>query len=696
MLPYLNTYFQVMDEDCLTRSGDAFKDRCTRALVRKRHVVQEETVGATMKTLGVARKTLLELWREPLLLGLLLLFPVVLVGFYYVAFGQTEGGLATYLSLLVLNEDEGHTGGELVEVLRATEWDGDPVFDVELVTDRRAAEIALRERKVALLLVIPPDFSAVLSSRTYPAELSLAGDPNSDTFIFARSFLNGLLREFAHQAAGWQDEAPPIDYEFLPGTGTMSDFDFGVGGIIIFGVMFLMITTATVMVRENVTGTLRRLQLTGIGAGVLLLGVTLSQMAAAAVQVPITFGAAVAMGFQNNGSLLLAMVIGLLVALSAVGVGLDRRLLCPQRRRGGQSGLGGSGADGLSVRRPVPHAGGAAVHRRRANRRALRPAAGHPRRRGHAPGADLWRGPRRHRLRAGHDGRAVGAAVRHGCGALPAAATAKGIENPMPDVVLRTEGLTKRYGDLTAVKDLTLEVYEGEVFGFLGPNGAGKTTSINMMCGLLKPDAGRVLVRGVPMDNGDDEVRARVGVCPQEIVLWERLTCLEQLQFIGQMYGLGGELARRRGEQLLEELDLVAKRRVQARALSGGMKRRLNLAMALVHDPEIVVLDEPEAGLDPQSRIKVREYIQSLARSKTVILTTHNMDEADRVADRVAIIDHGELLVLDTPEALKRSVGEGDVVEIDLDGLGDDVPAGGGWRWSRWSARPGWTRSAAS
>jgi ABC-2 type transport system permease protein len=275
-----------------------------------------------MKALGVARKTLIELWREPLLLGLLLLFPVVLVGFYYVAFGQTEGGLATYLSLLVLNEDEGQIGSELIEELRATEWDGEPVFELDLVADRRVAEIALRERKVALLLVIPSEFTAVLSSGAYPAELSLAGDPNSDTFIFARSFLNGLVREFVHQAAGLQDEAPPINYEFLPGTGTMSDFDFGVGGIIIFGVMFLMITTATVMVRENVTGTLRRLQLTGIGAGVLLLGVTLSQMAAAAIQVPITFGAAVAMGFQNNGSLLLAMVIGLLVALSAVGVGL--------------------------------------------------------------------------------------------------------------------------------------------------------------------------------------------------------------------------------------------------------------------------------------------------------------------------------------------------------------------------------------
>ena len=238
----------------------------------------------------------------------------------------------------------------------------------------------------------------------------------------------------------------------------------------------------------------------------------------------------------------------------------------------------------------------------------------------------------------------------------------------MVDIVLRTEGLTKRYGSLVAVKDLTLEVYEGEVFGFLGPNGAGKTTSINMMCGLFQPDAGQVTIHGKPVVNGNDDIRVHVGVCPQDIVLWERLTCLEQLHFIGQMYGLSGREARQRSEQLLEELALVDERNKQARTLSGGMQRRLNLAMALVHDPEIVVLDEPEAGLDPQSRVKVREYIQSLARKKTVILTTHNMDEADRVADRVAIIDHGELLVLDTPDTLKRRVGEGDVVEIQLNG----------------------------
>ncbi len=156
-------------------------------------------------------------------------------------------------------------------------------------------------------------------------------------------------------------------------------------------------------------------------------------------------------------------------------------------------------------------------------------------------------------------------------------------------------------------------------------------------------------------------------MCPQNIVLWERLTCLEQLIFMGQMYGLSNTASRQSGERLLADLDLEEKRNSLARTLSGGMQRRLNLAMALVHDPALVILDEPEAGLDPQSRVKVREYIQSLARKKTVIITTHNMDEAERVADRVAIIDHGELLVLDTPEKLKQSLGEGDLVEIHLE-----------------------------
>ena len=231
--------------------------------------------------------------------------------------------------------------------------------------------------------------------------------------------------------------------------------------------------------------------------------------------------------------------------------------------------------------------------------------------------------------------------------------------------VLQTQSLTKRYGSLTAVQDLSLEVNEGEVFGLLGPNGAGKITSISMMCGLLRPDSGQVVIHGKPITDGDADVRTRVGVCPQNIVLWGQLTCLEQMVFIGEMYGMKRKSVAQRSEQLLKELDLTEKRDQRARTLSGGMQRRLNLAMALIHDPEILVLDEPEAGLDPQSRVLVREYVKSLARRKTIILTTHNMDEAERMADRVAIIDHGKLLTVDTPEALKRTVGEGDVLEIE-------------------------------
>lgn len=234
------------------------------------------------------------------------------------------------------------------------------------------------------------------------------------------------------------------------------------------------------------------------------------------------------------------------------------------------------------------------------------------------------------------------------------------------NVVLEAQHLSKAYHGLQAVDDLSLSVRQGEVFGFLGPNGAGKTTTINMLCGLLKPDSGQVFLDGKAVHNGSTAVKALVGVCPQHIVLWEKLTCLEQLVFLGELYDLPRNQARQNAQRLLEELDLLEKQNKRAATLSGGMKRRLNIALALIHDPHIVVFDEPEAGLDPQSRVKVREYIQSLAKRKTVILTTHNMDEAERVADRVAIIDHGKLLVLDTPQALKSRLGEGDTLEISL------------------------------
>lgn len=232
---------------------------------------------------------------------------------------------------------------------------------------------------------------------------------------------------------------------------------------------------------------------------------------------------------------------------------------------------------------------------------------------------------------------------------------------------LEVKNLVRTYGDLTAVDHLSFKVRQGEVFGLLGPNGAGKTTAIRMMCGLLKPTSGDVYIKGqlVP-PGGSTQARSKVGICPQENILWSKLTCFEQLVFSARMYDVPRSTARGRADHLLKEMGLESKRNKLAATLSGGMKRRMSVIMALIHDPEIMVFDEPEAGLDPQSRVLVRDFIREIARDKTVIVTTHNMDEAERITHRVAIIDSGRLLQLGSPDSLKRSIGEGDVMEIKL------------------------------
>ncbi len=243
----------------------------------------------------------------------------------------------------------------------------------------------------------------------------------------------------------------------------------------------------------------------------------------------------------------------------------------------------------------------------------------------------------------------------------------------MKDIAVKTSGLTRHFGELTAVDNLNLEIKRGEIFGFLGPNGAGKTTAIHMICGLLKPSAGEILINGYSA-NHSRHYRDKFGLCPQDIILWPKLTCLEQLTFMGEMYGISTSRSKQSALDLLEELGLSEKRNKTAATLSGGMKRRLNVCLALAHNPEIVILDEPEAGLDPQSRVKTREFIRNLRAEKTVILTTHNMDEADRLSDRVAIIDHGKLLLTDTPEKLKRTLGEDDVIEIVMESKISYIP----------------------
>jgi ABC-2 type transport system ATP-binding protein len=229
-------------------------------------------------------------------------------------------------------------------------------------------------------------------------------------------------------------------------------------------------------------------------------------------------------------------------------------------------------------------------------------------------------------------------------------------------------GLKKSFKGFVAVESITFNVCKGEIFGLLGPNGAGKTTTINMICGLMPSTSGTIEFR--KYDKKDP--RTLIGYCPQDSILFPKLTCLEQLVFMGKLYGLSAEECRSRSLLLNEILGLSEKSGSYAGTLSGGMKRKLNLALALIHDPPVLVLDEPEAGLDPQSRVMVRNFIKSLAGEKTIILTSHNMDEVDRLADRVAIMDHGKILVTDTPENLKNSTGEGDILEIEISQ--DDLP----------------------
>lgn len=231
---------------------------------------------------------------------------------------------------------------------------------------------------------------------------------------------------------------------------------------------------------------------------------------------------------------------------------------------------------------------------------------------------------------------------------------------------IKAENLVKRFDNFIAVDNLSVEVYEGEIFGLLGPNGAGKTTSIRMLTGLLKPDGGFVNINSKKGKEYGD--RTNIGLCPQELVLWKNLTCFEQLIFIAQMYNVPFKTARKRASELLEQTGLTGKKNKLAKTLSGGMQRRMNLLMGLMHDPEIVILDEPEAGLDPQSRVMVRDFIKELSETKTVVFTTHNMDEADRLCSRVGIIDHGKLLTIDTPSNLKRNYGKGDKLEVVFSG----------------------------
>lgn len=237
---------------------------------------------------------------------------------------------------------------------------------------------------------------------------------------------------------------------------------------------------------------------------------------------------------------------------------------------------------------------------------------------------------------------------------------------------LVVDRLCKHYAKTLVLDHISFSVPESGVFGLLGPNGAGKTTTIRILCGLLKADAGNISIDGTPMSTGYSKLKGLIGLCPQELVIWEQLTCSEQLRFVGASYGLSSKEAARRGDELLEALGLTEQRNRRAGTLSGGMQRRLNMLLALVHHPRLIILDEPQAGLDPQSRVLVRDYIRYLAHRNAVILTTHDMDEADRLSDQVAILDHGQILMTDTPDRIKQAFGAGDILQVRVSGLATD------------------------
>ncbi len=234
-----------------------------------------------------------------------------------------------------------------------------------------------------------------------------------------------------------------------------------------------------------------------------------------------------------------------------------------------------------------------------------------------------------------------------------------------PNVAISVENIVKRYGDFTAVNGITFHVDDGEIFGLLGPNGAGKSTLIRMMTTLTPVTSGRAVVAGHDVSRESDAVRRAIGVIPQALTSDIDLTVEENLSIYAKLYEVPKAERERNINDLLEAVDLVKWRGAQTKTLSGGMRRRLEIARGLVHNPRIFFLDEPTTGLDPVSRVAVWEMLNHLknTRNLTMLLTTHYMDEADRLCDRIAIVDHGKLVALDTPMALKASVPGSNVVE---------------------------------
>jgi len=235
------------------------------------------------------------------------------------------------------------------------------------------------------------------------------------------------------------------------------------------------------------------------------------------------------------------------------------------------------------------------------------------------------------------------------------------------DFILTADDLHKSYGERAAVQGISFGVRRGEVFSLLGPNGAGKTTTISMLSCLIAPTRGDATIAGHSIRREPGAVKRAIGVVPQEIALYQALSARENLLFWGQMYGLGGASLRRRADEVLELVGLRDRANDRLETYSGGMQRRINLAAGLLHRPQLVFMDEPTVGIDPQSRRNILDMVKQLnAQGMTVLYTTHYMEEAQELSSRIGIIDHGKLIALGTLDELNRLVGEEDVVELQV------------------------------
>jgi ABC-2 type transport system ATP-binding protein len=229
--------------------------------------------------------------------------------------------------------------------------------------------------------------------------------------------------------------------------------------------------------------------------------------------------------------------------------------------------------------------------------------------------------------------------------------------------------LQKRFGDRLAVDDVSFEVRAGETIGLLGPNGAGKTTTLSMMSGLAQPDGGSVSFQGTILQPDSDELKRRVGLVPQDLALYDELSAWANLELFGGLYGLAARTLATRANAALALVGLSQRRGDRVGQFSGGMKRRLNIAAALLHDPELILLDEPTVGVDPQSRNAIFDNLEALKRGgKTLVYTTHYMEEAERLCDRIVIIDHGRVIANDTVRGLYKLLPDSSSVELQFDG----------------------------